>query len=199
MSRNYYITGFAADALQWISASGLDQQDKEVLTRFVSRFPQIQFYRETNAFFRSREKEYEVALPAWLRTLRSTLSFVYAEEVTFRLSAYHGRTPRENYVGGLWYKFVLHGCMDDDDRHLLTSQSVFHIAHEAKQYRSFLCIKLHEQDCAVYEYKMEELWSYGAGKDISRSIHKVFSSYTTLLDHIIAIRLKDGTVITSAW
>jgi hypothetical protein len=86
------ITGDAATAIE---DSGLPDEDKDTLRRFVGRFPSLRFAREEDALLDHYEAVDQVTLPAWFRASRSTLAAIEPYS-RLRIDAFwfDGRTHR---------------------------------------------------------------------------------------------------------
>jgi hypothetical protein len=195
--RDHITTGSLQDAMNWINASSLSVQDKQVLTRFVNRFPNMIFYKEDDAALDQVEQNENVTLPAEIRNIRKTVAYVNPDErIVFQVERFDKWSPRQDAVKEIWYRFGMIGYSDDEERELLDPEKLFPIAEAWRTGRSSLAIKLDHADTNIYEYNQQDLWdNVSEEKPISASIRSVFSSYTILIDSITALQRMNGDII----
>lgn len=193
------IIGDAATATSWIDDSGLPNEDKHALRRFVGRFPSLQFVREEQALLDHYEAVDQVTLPAWFRMSRSALAAIEPYSRlridTFRFNG----SPRE--APGREYYEISPGYINDEIRELLFDQAhVYLIGQWFGTDRSCLAIDLENQeDRRIFEFAMEDLYDDEAeDRPLRESLAPVFASYADLLGHIVEVRLPDGDVVAAA-
>lgn len=192
------ITGDAATALSWIDDSSLDEEIKEDLRAFVRRFPDLTFYKETDAYLDGIEKRDGVTFPAWFRAIRTTLAFV-AKPVEFQVDGFDGpESPRAEYPERIWYGLAL-GTNDEDETELLYEQALLYpIIRWTTSDRSILAIALDDpDDHRILEYSSQDLWDDDAdGRPVRESVSVGFDSLPSLLGHIQVLRTsQDGPEI----
>ncbi|MGW3461529.1 hypothetical protein ACWDE9_18895 [Streptomyces olivaceoviridis] len=191
------IAGSPEESVEWVNDSSLSSHHKELLLRFVHRFPGLGFIKDSGRQrLRRLEQEESVVLPPWLYEIRRTLYFV-ASPVQVCFDDFDSYTPRADYVNEIWYSMeVIH--MGDEQRELFVAEArVYPIGEWEEGGRSFLAVSLAEpSDVRIYEFAAQDLLDNVLdGKPAGVSVRPAFDSYPSMLSHVISCRLPDGTVI----
>jgi hypothetical protein len=195
------VLGSSQDALGWIADSQLDQTDREHLSRFVRRFPQLTFYRDTAARLDRLEKtdEQKVTFPGWLRELRLVLAGVQPwSTVGLRFDAYDQSNPREDNVEQSWYDVGLIGYDLDTRRELLLDGAGVYPVGDWED-RASLGISITDpSDRQLYDFSELDLEEAGSGGyGLRDQLAPAFDSWASMLGHVIALRI-DGVMEVKA-
>lgn len=187
----------ASTARSWINDSTLPDDDKAALRRFVDRFSTLDFDRDDDDALRGYEETDKVALPPWFRDVRATLAYV-TEGALVRVSAFRfDESPRADEQADQWYE-IAPGYINDENRETMHDLAqLYPIAQWFANDRSYLAIDLADpDDHRILEFAIEDLWDDEAkGEPLRESTFYAYASYADLLDHIVAVRLPNGTVI----
>lgn len=193
-----YTQGTADEARTWVISSGLPEETKNALLRFINRFPKQLFYKQKVKLLEDIEAKHRVKLPEWLRAIRQTLADVnYGKLVWVKFDEFDGWSPRSDEIDEIWYMVGLTGYANDEQRDLLINGALFPIGDWIETGRSTLAIKLDDpQNQQVYEYTEQDLWeNLSDGFPVFESARVVFNSYAEMLGHIVALRLENGEII----
>lgn len=192
--------GTAEDAKGWIKGSQLDEKRQAALSTFVTHFGGMTFAREDGRIIASVEREQGVKFGPWLTELRKTLAFILpVDGCEVRFSSFEGDdSPRADEVGKIWYAFGLRKYLNEDQQsYLKKGLGVFPVGYWLKTGLSTLAIAIDDPaDTNVYEFTEADVWDAVAdGESATECMHRVFSSYESMLAHIDAIRIPgDGEV-----
>ena len=200
----YRVTGSAAEALDWIARSPLPEADKDALGVFVDRFPGLAFYRDDPALLAHLELRNAVALPPWLREARQVLSGP-GPDVQVRFDDFDDRrSPRADDTDdqdgfiSLWYGDRFFGYLQGEDRDLLMSGAgCYPILSAATGASYLLAASLRDPaDRRILDLCDEDIMdNLHDGTPGTASAYPAFTSYASMLSHIIECRSQDGTVI----
>lgn len=191
------ITGDAAAARSWIEESGLPDEDKAALRRFVDRFPSLTFTKEEDTALSCYEATDEVTLPPWFRETRATLAFTVAG-AQVRVAGFRwDDSPRADDQADHWYEVEL-GYVNEENR-----ETMFDLAHlyPIGQWfandRSYLAVDLADPtDRRILEFALEDLWDDEAnGEPLRESTFPAYASYADFLGHVVAVKLPDGGLV----
>ncbi len=191
------IIGSAREAAAWIDASYLTRHSKDLLLQFVDRFPDVEFSKDPVAGpLRALEQRDGVVLPSWFHDIRRILHFV-SPRMDVRFDDFDSYTPRADYLDEIWYSLeTIH--MGEEQRSLFVDRAhVYPIGEWEEENRSFLSVRLGDpDDMRILEFAAQDLLDNVLdGKPADVSVRPAFDSYPSLLSHVIAGRLPDGTVI----
>ncbi|MDJ1505304.1 hypothetical protein [Xanthocytophaga agilis] len=190
------ISGGAMEAQEWIKASVLESKDKAVLSRFVKRFPDLSFYKETEESLNNLEASQKIKFPQWLRNLLTTVGFIAQDQLEFRVSGFDEdyRFGKDRLTGFWFLPWFVYG--EEQERNWLELLSFYPIAHETDRHTSRLIVSLREEDQAVYDYYyMDMMDAELDAEPIEDCIQLAFTSYISLFDHVTEVKLEDGTII----
>lgn len=207
--QSHRILGDSNDARMWVETSSLPERMKLFLLRFISRFPTLTFYKEDAALLDRKEEELKVKLPDWLRSMRQTLAFVEPDfqqyEILVQFGQFEPLKPESlgySSFEGHWYSLSLIGYYSDENRRMLSSTDekicLLGAGTERKSGVTFAINTFDETDQQVYKYNIENLELYmNEGYPLSSCIGIAFNSYAGMFGHIVAIKLKNGAVVSA--
>lgn len=188
--------GSSTEAASWVHASTLDEATKAELLQFIAHFPTLTFYRETPEFRAEVEAASKVQLPAWLRELRQTLAWLVPDQeerevmVRFRHFDFPKNTTTE--AGSRWYSIVPGRYSGKEQRRRLEQMHLMNVGISDDSLWSQLLIRVDTQeDRSIYDFAEEMFRDLQAeGRDTSGTLGRVFSSYTSMLAAIDAVRVR---------
>jgi len=197
----YIERGDSETAQGWIAVSSLPKRSKELLTRFVHRFPTVEFYREDAAFLDAIEREQGVVLPPWLRTIRQTFAYVLPDHPYYDVRARFDRSKhpifdREDH-DQLWYTIGVRGYDNGEIRDTLEEIEglrLFPIGIMLETGISWLAVNLADPtDQRVYEFNLENLSdNKHNGVPLARSVYPMFDTYAEMIAHIVGLEVMEG-------
>jgi hypothetical protein len=191
-----YELGDAEDARTWIDGSSLPDGQKSQLNRFVDRFPSLTFSRDLPAYMDEREQRDQVSLPPWLRAVRTTLASP-DPVVHVRFDGVDFPCPLEDTVDQAWFTLLI-GYAGAEQREVFhDGAGVYRIGDWYGTDYAYLGADLENPDDErVLEFAGEDLLDDLAnGESPRESLFEAFETYASMLAHIVAVRLPDGTVI----
>lgn len=197
------ITGTFSEAEEWIKASPLPSAEQAHLLRFVRRFPELEFLKQTLGG----------TPPAWLIEQAGTLrgiSTVPKQLVWVQFDGFDYPLPHVSLTD-TWYRFAFQGTVDASHPEVFYDEKrVYFVGVDMENYNTMLAILFNESDKQVYEFDYkavrpnqedledgEEEADYqldGFGHIEPEQTRVAFDSYSSMLGHIIAIRLQDGRI-----
>jgi hypothetical protein len=185
--------GYANAARAW-TADVEPPIERNFLRLFVTKYPDVLFYREDGSLAEAAEQRYHVQLPHWFHGLRRALAFVMP---------YHGTSVRfsaditENVFGDdrdAWFDLGLRGIDSPGLQPILEVNKLFAIATHMPQGDTVLAIRLdNESRRSVFRYSLEDQRSDGTLSE--DAIRPCCGSYAELLANISAIRLNGTTTL----
>jgi hypothetical protein len=187
--------GSSADAEKWVEASSLADADRAMLLRFVRRFPQLSFYRDTNEQLDEIEKmPDQVKLPGWLRSLRTTLAGVLPQcAMAVRFDQFDRDCLAAKKIAESWHVLEVRGYDDKQQREMLHDKaSVYPVGRG--EHSTFAISIEDENDRTVYD--LNELFLDDLvydGHSLRSGLAPAFDSYTSMLGHMIALKI-DGSI-----
>lgn len=192
------VLGRSSHAVEWIASSALPATDKAALNSFVSRFPEVVFYRATKAANDRKEKAFTQRLPDGYRAMRETIDGWFPRGVCppVRFDAFEQPSPREDRVGRYTYYLGLrdHG---EDQREAMFKAGFIIVGWSKENPVSALAIRL-DGDPTVYEYSPEDVMdAISEGRDVNTAAYPVFPSYAAMLGHVVSIHTRDRVVTAS--
>ncbi|MEZ4361962.1 MAG: hypothetical protein R3B48_17360 [Kofleriaceae bacterium] len=182
--------GRSEQALQWIAASTLSEDDQGGLGRFVQRFPSVPFYQASAALIELETKPLKLAVPSWYRAQRATLDgwLPNAPGAAVRFSAFAlDGSPRADRVDALTYDLGLypHGGELEAPMH---AAGILNLGMCAEDPELFLAMRACDDDRRIFEYHFEDVSdAISEGRDVLTSIYPVFPSFAAMLDHVISL------------
>ncbi len=191
---NYEI-GRSKAAQKWVQESQLSREEKEYLLEFIDKFRRLIFYKESDTTLKTKEERKNISLPNWYKQIKKTISFVLPGYVTeIQMQGFELSQEFFEFRKSGWYSLGLIGTslgltnmVKDGDK------SLFPIGEHSDSY-SILAINIADSnDKYVYEFNPEDLLAdeeLEEGTSIS-----VFSSYASLLSHIIAIKVEGEDIL----
>jgi hypothetical protein len=186
--------GTAGDAIAWLEASSLPEDERRLLARFVERFPDLTFSRETDETFDRTAAAEQVTLPDWFRAVRTTLAFVHPP-VRVRFDDFDSLNPRSDDVEDIWYD-LRPGYGDSEQRQLFRDEAgCYPIGRWFGTDQSYLAVNLEDAgDRRIHEFAAGDLRdNLYDGKPARASVYVAFDSYASMLAHIIETEPPDGT------
>lgn len=189
--------GRTKHAKQWIAESALSSADKAAVDSFVSGFPDMVFYRVTNAANDRKQKAFKLRLPDHYRRIRETLDGWWplgriAPPVGF--DRFEDSSPRADRVKNYTYYLGLRGHGADEQAAMLKAGFAI-VGWSKEQPISVLAIRL-DEDPAIYEYSPEDILdAISEDRDVSTSVYRVFDSYAAMLGHVTSIHLPNEIVV----
>ncbi|MCQ6245779.1 hypothetical protein [Streptomyces malaysiensis] len=191
------VIGNSNEAINWVDGSSLSSEYKELLLRFVRRFPSMMFVKDRDSrLLREVESKEGLLLPDWFHEVRQTLCFV-EPRMQVRFDDFDSYTPRADYLDEIWYSVGLISMGDEQRRLFVEEARVCPMAEWVEENRSFLAVQLNNPgDTRVHEFSAPDLLDNVLdGKPAGISVHPAFDSYPSMLSHVTAGKLPDGTVI----
>lgn len=194
------IRGNARDAADWVRQSSLADDQKDLLLRFIARFPSLSYFKDDAALLDHIEQRDQLTLPGWFREQRQVLAFVTPPALV-RVDDFDHLSPRSDTLDGIWYAIELDGYRDDEQRELFLDQATsYPIGYWPHTDRSFLAINTADHDDQrIYEFAAQDLLDNvldgGAARD---SVYPAFDSYARMLSHIIEVKDVSGQVTAAA-
>lgn len=200
-----FTEGSAEEAQKWIEASALSEEEKGQLLRFVQRFPEITFYKQSLGG----------TPPLWLQLQAGVLNgFLKGQLVWVQFDAFDYPAPHVS-LKDTWYRLTLQGEVDAaHPKVYLEDKQAYFVGVEMEHYKTMLAVLFDEEDKKVYEFDYtavrpnsqdfeddEEDADYpqdGFGHIEPERIQAVFDSRCSMFGHICAIRLKGGTEFQAA-
>jgi hypothetical protein len=148
----------AVAALRRISDSDLDGRTREVLSRFVGRFPDLEFAYEEAAWLDAFQEEVRATVPAWLRRLRHALAGPVhpAGRSLVELELPDRGVPAALLEGG-WAISVLRGPSDRREGDLAARAGLLPIASGGPFDSQVLAVSTGGVDRSVYVYAAESV------------------------------------------
>lgn len=170
-------------ALGWIAQSSLPAEERDLLGRFVRRFPKLVFYRWNG-------DNVDTSMPAWYRTLQTTLDGWMPHRVsTVKFDAFESWSPRGDRVSSIPYSLGPREHGNDGSKELLEKAGFAIIGLSEDGVTSTLALRTDGIDRRIYEYCHEDILDAMAErKDVARSIQPVFKSYAAMLSHIALVQ-----------
>jgi hypothetical protein len=199
-----FTEGNAEQAKEWVKNSDLSNTDKEHFLRFIHRFPEIQFYKQTLGGI----------VPSWLTKKAATLQGVMRnQQVWVKFDAFDYPMSHIS-VKDTWYRLTLQGMVDDcHPKVFLKNKQAYFVSVDMDHYKTMLAIMLDEEDKKVYEFDYNDVHPNqddmededeleetdypldGFGHIDLEAAKVAFDSYISMFGHIIAIRLQDKSEI----
>jgi len=186
--------GNSDDATKWVKASKLPKETKASLLRLVERFPSVPFAKKDALFWEQWEVKQNVKLPKWLRSILEVLSDI-APDVprSVRFDNFDHWSSHTDRLGEIWYQLALVG-LNSEQQYVADINHLYPIAQWLETGYSTLAVNLaNPQDTKIYEYNEHNI-SYSKG--LLDSPRVVFDSYASMLNHIVAVRVKDKIIKT---
>lgn len=199
-----FTEGNAEQAKEWVKNSELSTTDKEHLLRFIHRFPEIQFYKQTLGGI----------VPSWLTEKSAALQGVMChQQVWVKFDAFD-YTMKNGSLKDTWYRLTLQGEVDSSHpKVFLENKQAYFVGVEMEHYKTMLAIMLDQEDKKVYEFDYHDVHPNqndmddedeleekeypldGFGHIDPEAAQVAFDSYISMFGHIIAIRLQDKNEI----
>ena len=187
------IRGSARDAADWVAQSSLAGDQKDLLLKFIARFPSLTYFKDDAALLDHIEQRDHLTLPRWFREQRRILAFV-TQPALVCVDDFDHLGPRSDTLDGIWYAIELDGYRDAEQRALFLDQATsYPIGSWPHTDRSFLAINTADHDDQrIYEFAAQDLLDNVLDGGAARSsVYPAFDSYASMLSHIIEI--KDGS------
>lgn len=194
--RDRQVLGSSSDAIEWVTESPLVGQEKEHFLAFIRKFPGLTFVKDQEGFLEYFERKDRLQLPAWLHRTRRILRFV-EPLMQVRFDDFDHYTPRADYLDEIWYTLDL-GYMSEGQRSLFVDKAhAYPIGEWEDTDRSYLAVDVADvNDKRILEFSSPDLMdNIAEGKAADVSVRPAFDSYASMLSHVVAGRLSDGTVI----
>jgi hypothetical protein len=198
------VVGSRGEALNWVDRSSLSEADKGALRVFVDRFPDLAFYRDDAILLAHLELRNAVILPPWLRKVRQVLSGL-GPEVQIRFDDFDDWSgPRADHTDDedgfidLWYGDRFVGYLQEEDRDLLmTGAECYPILSATTGVDNLLAADLRDPaDGRIVDLCDEDIMdNLYAGRPGTGSVYPAFTSYASMLSHVVECRMEDGAVI----
>jgi hypothetical protein len=183
----------AVAAIEWVRASSLAAQDRAALSAIVTGFPSASFFRHDAATLAAFEAREQIALPAWFRDLALTLGGFTIGAGAFmdvRFDRFDDDETYE-YKDSEWWGLGAWGLNNDEDsRALVLDRCRLLPIGGIWNDDDFLAISRDDpNNRAIYRFYRQDLWDNEYdGTPASRSVHRAFESYASMLDSIGAVR-----------
>ncbi|WP_160689065.1 hypothetical protein [Clostridium sp. C2-6-12] len=202
-----FTEGNAEQAQEWVKNSDLSTSDKEHLLKFIYRFPEIQFYKQTLGGI----------VPSWLTQKASVLQGIMRnQQIWVKFDTFDYSMPHIT-LQDTWYRLTLQGMVDDThSKVFMENKQAYFVGVEMEHYKTMLAIMLYEEDKKVYEFDYNDVHPNqddieeegeldendypldGFGHIDIEAATVAFDSYISMFGHIIAIRLQDNSEIMAS-
>lgn len=199
--------GNAEEAEAWISASALSDDDQRHLLRFVRRFPEIEFFKQTLGG----------QPPTWFRQKAEALAGVMRGQLVWVQFDAFDHPLAHVPLPDTWYRLAMQAEVDDaHPKVFLADKQVYFVGVEMDRYSTMLAVVFAEDNATVYEFDYNNVYpnadereddpdvdtdraypNDGFGHVDPLTVHAAFDSYSSMFGHIVAIRLQDGRVFTA--
>jgi tetratricopeptide (TPR) repeat protein len=202
--------GTNADAIRWVRASTLPDDDRAELLYHVAKFPGLAFAREHGEAVGDLEREHRLSFPEWFRVLLATLTGPAGttDDRGDRSVRFDGDYYYDDDMGpGLardelpkpWYGLFMAGYSNDEDRETMYGDAGVYPVGQVFAENRYLAVDIRDPtDRWVYRFHLEDLWDDRyAGRPVRDSLFPVFASYPEMLARIDDIRWLDGTVVSA--
>lgn len=189
------VIGDARAAKEWVTSSFLAEESKQVLLRFIARFPNLTYYQNHTDVLDRLEALDQIILPRWFRTFYHTLTFVMPDHhawVRFNGSLHPVLTAER--LREQWFKLNALGFAGEPELELLAQMRGIHpypVVDEEGTGGERLAINLADHtDQHVYAYTFESILdNRSGGFPIEDSVFVMFATYAEMFERIIAIKL----------
>lgn len=114
--------GTAEVARDWVSASGLNEAERDDLAAFVDNHDSLTFVQERDALLDAYAADARVILPPWFRAVRTTLAFVYPPQLVRVDDFIWDDSPYSEDVEDLWFEMFT-GYSDPEQRDLFADRA----------------------------------------------------------------------------
>ncbi|GAB7036195.1 MULTISPECIES: hypothetical protein [Catenuloplanes] len=187
--------GTAEVARDWVSASGLNEAERDDLAAFVDNHDSLTFVQERDALLDAYAADARVILPPWFRAVRTTLAFVYPPQLVRVDDFIWDDSPYSEDVEDLWFEMFT-GYSDPEQRDLFADRAgVYTIGGCADlDIDLYIGITLSDpHDRRIFAWAEADLRDdYLDGRPPSESVSPIFESYPQFLAHIVDMRPRPG-------
>lgn len=191
--------GNADEAREWVKTSSLTDTDKKALLTFLSRFPELTFYKQTLGG----------NPPEWLIEQCGIMAGFERRIIKWVQFDAFDHTAEHMDLTNTWYRLTMQATVDSAHPKVYEGETlIYFVGCDMEQYKTMLAIRFDKDDSKVYEfdyksvrpnqvdleddYEDYEFPNDGFGHLEPGASAAVFDSYCSLFGHISAIRLADG-------
>ena len=184
--------GTADDARRWLVSGGLPDELYRPLMRFVDDFPTLDYLRETAELHAEVEARDRVALPTWLKQVRSVLAAPFHDTGVCHLEL--PKFPGIDFeLSGEFGVYEIRGPADDAERRQTVELSrIYPVVSGGPGGLVVLAVRLEEpENDALYFYHVSDLSERADGVDAYGALRH----YVDLFNLATAVTLQDGSRI----
>lgn len=205
-----FTNGNLDEVLSWINTSTLSEADKEYLKRFVKRFPELTFYKQTLGG----------TPPAWFSEYCGILSgFERGQLIWVQFDGFDhvlANPSLEDKITDTWYRLTKQAMVaDEHEKVFLKDKMLYFVGVDMEHYKTMIALRFDEEDRSIYEFDYQDVHPNAEDEEEELEVTKdefgyletvaatiVFDSYCSMFGHIKAIRFQDGRVLEakeSSW
>jgi len=185
-------TGNRDDALRWLEASSLSEDDRTCVRKVIERFSTKRFYRAYPEGLDLVERAQKTKIPAKLRSFFTTVLQSVGTPLRSWRACLDGYD--RDYLGRgsrAWHYIGTVGYMNSDSKELLEPTSVYcvgeRIFEQGSGEQSSLAMSHHESEDAIYEFRDMDLFDDRRRGQLNPRLYAVFRSWASLLSHVVEI------------
>ncbi|WP_415957212.1 hypothetical protein [Streptomyces sp. 021-4] len=187
--------GDASAAASWVWDADLSQDHKRNYSRFIERFPSSTFTRDTEHSLNAAERNNGVALPPHLRRFRSTLAFVQPS-LLVQFDSYDYEIEMSETEVEIWYAIGLGQAGDETLAAFLEHAHGYVVGGWHGSDDSYLMVDIRNMDDErIFECGGDDLaYAVEDGDPVGNLVKPAFTSYSSMLSHIVAMRTWQGEI-----
>lgn len=189
------VLGDAGAAASWVWDTDLPQEHKRNFSRFIERFPSLTFTRDTEESLDAVESNDGVVLPPHIRRSRSALAFVHPALLVL-FDRYDYEIDMSDSEVDIWYAIGLGQAGDETLADFLEHAHGYVVGGWHGSDDSYLMVDTRNADDErIFECGGDDLaYALEDGNSVSDIIEPAFTSYSSMLSHVVAMRTWKGEV-----
>ncbi|MGZ2358482.1 hypothetical protein LRE75_17560 [Streptomyces sp. 372A] len=189
------VRGDASAAASWVRGADLPQEYRQNFSRFIERFPSSTFVRDTEESLEAAEANDGLALPPHLRQQRSALAFV-DPPLLVQFDMYDYAIDASESEADIWYSIGLGQAGDETLASLLEHAHGYVIGGWHGSDDSYLMVDTQNvDDERIFECGGNDVaYAVEDQEPVEKLIEPAFTSYSSMLAHIVAMRTWQGQV-----
>ena len=189
------VFGDAGAAASWVCNADLSQEHKQNFSRFIERFPSFIFTRDTEESLDAAESNNGVVLPPHIRRSRSTLAFVHPPLLVL-FDRYDYEIDKSDSEVDIWYAIALGQAGDETLADFLEHAHGYVVGGWHGSDDSYLMVDTRNvDDERIFECGGDDLaYALDDGTPVGDIIEPAFTSYSSMLSHVVAMRTWQGVV-----
>ncbi|MEU5425990.1 hypothetical protein AB0H73_10330 [Streptomyces olivoreticuli] len=190
-----HVRGDASAAASWVWDADLPQEHKRNFSRFIERFPLSVFTRDTEDSLDAAESNDGVVLPPHLRRFRSALAFVHPP-LLVQFDFYDYKIDKSDSEVDIWYAIGLGQAGDETLAAFLEHAHGYVVGGWHGSDDSYLMVDTRNvADERIFECGGDDLaYALEYGSPVGNIVEPAFTSYSSMLSHVVAMRTWQGEV-----